>query len=111
MISVTRPSRSMRMNALGEKGEADGAGSSKPRSRPPPTVAPMLRNSRRDTRGPRAMSACRRALDRGADAGVRAAAADVSRHRRFDVGVRRTRFLREQRGGSHDLTRLAIVAL
>src|SRR5207237_338294 len=111
MISVTRPSRSMRMNALGENGEGGRAGNWKPSSRPPPTAALTLRNSRRDTRSWRAMSACRRALDRGADAGVGTAAADVSRHRRVDVGVRRVRFRREQRGGGHDLARLAVAAL
>src|SRR6266571_2822539 len=52
----------------------------------------------------------RRAMDGGPDALIRAAAADVG-HRRVDVGVRRVRGLREQRGRGHDLARLAIAAL
>src|SRR6266540_236672 len=73
----------------------------------------VWRNSRRVTRvadGALMSRSLRRAMDRGADALVGAAAADV-RHRRVDVGVRRVRGLRQQCGGGHDLARLAVAAL
>src|SRR3989449_8019714 len=50
-------------------------------------------------------------LDRGTDAGVGPAAADVARHRPVDVGIARMGVLREQRRCRHDLTRLAVPAL
>src|SRR3979490_954442 len=50
-------------------------------------------------------------LDRFANAGIGAAAADVAGHRVVDVGIRRTRVAREQRRSRHDLARLAIAAL
>src|SRR5438128_374273 len=53
----------------------------------------------------------RRLLDRGADPSVGAAAADVAGHRGVDVGVGGMRVAREQRGGRHDLARLAVAAL
>src|ERR1043166_816827 len=102
MISVTRPSRSTRIKALGSKAEGGGAGRSKPSSRPPPTAALTLRNSRRDTPGGRTTSACRRSLDGGADAPVGAAATDVPRHRGVDIGVGRMRLGREQRRGARE---------
>src|ERR1051325_4407169 len=111
MISVTRPSRSTRMKALGSKVEGGGAGRSKPSSSPPPPAALTLRNSRRDTPGWRTTSACRRSFDGGADAPIGAAATDVPRHRGVDIGVGRMRLGREQRRGGHDLTRLAVAAL
>jgi len=37
--------------------------------------------------------------------------AEVARHRLIDVGVGRARLRREQRGGGHELTRLAVAAL
>src|SRR5256886_11221560 len=52
----------------------------------------------------------RGAVDGGADPLVRAAAADV-RHRGVDLGIARIGGLREQRGGRHDLARLAVAAL
>src|SRR6266566_7387674 len=106
MTSVTRPSRSTRMKALGSKAEGGGAGSSKPSSRPPPTATLTLRNSRRDTPGGWTTSACRRPFDGGADAPISAAATDVPRHRGVDIDVEVV-----QRGGGHDLTRLAVAAL
>src|ERR1043166_3439512 len=99
MISVTRPSRSTRIKALGSKAEGGGAGRSKPSSRPPPTAAPTLRTSRRDTPGGRTTSACRRSLDGGADAPVGAAATDVPRHRGVDIRVGRMRLCRAPRRG------------
>ena len=53
--------------------------------------------------------ACRHAHG-GADALIGAAAADVG-HRLVDVVVGRVRFFPQQRGGGHDLPRLAIAAL
>src|ERR671924_2184208 len=108
MVSVTRPSPSMRMKALGSKAAGGGpgsAGKSKPSSRPPPTAAPTRSNSRRDTRRGRgvATSAGRRPLDGGADTRIGAAAADVARQARVDIGVRGVWLGREQRGRGHDL--------
>src|SRR2546423_1861133 len=112
MISVTRPSRSIRMNALGSRAAGGAAGRSKPSSRPPPTAALTLRNARRESRGGGgATSISGRPLDGGADARVGTAAADISRHRRIDVGVGRVRLRRQQRGGGHDLARLTIAPL
>src|SRR5262245_8857857 len=53
----------------------------------------------------------RRALDRAHDAVVGPAAADVRLHVALDFLPRRARVLPEQRGGAHDLPRLAIAAL
>src|ERR1700704_2542425 len=50
-------------------------------------------------------------LDRFANAGIGAAAADVAGHRVVDVGIRRMRVAREQRRSRHDLARLAVAAL
>ena len=47
----------------------------------------------------------------GADALVGAAAADVAAQRRVDVGIGRIGLCGEQRGGGHDLARLAVAAL
>src|SRR5688572_19776157 len=56
------------------------------------------------------LGAAGRDVDRGADALISAAAADVG-HGLVDVPVGRLRLLREQRRGRHDLPRLAIAAL
>ena len=50
-------------------------------------------------------------LDRGADAGVGAAAADVAGHRGVDLRVVRALVALEQRGRTHDLPALAVAAL
>src|SRR5690606_2441709 len=50
-------------------------------------------------------------LDGGADARVRGTAAEIAVHRLVDVLVGRLRISREQRGGRHDLARLAVPAL
>src|SRR4029077_12684184 len=52
-----------------------------------------------------------RLLDGLADAGIRAAAADVAREGVCEVGVRGRRDLREQRRGRHDLAGLTVAAL
>src|SRR5712671_2985729 len=126
MTSVTRPSLPMRMNAFGAKTEGfPFAAAARPRapasrchpnSNPPPAAAPAVRNPRRDTR---AMSASlvgggrrlRCLLDGLADPRIRAAAADVPRHRLIDIGIRGRWYLREQRSGGHDLSGLAVAAL
>ena len=51
------------------------------------------------------------ALDRGADARVGAAAADIAHHRGVDLGVVRMRIGRQQFGRRHDLAGLTITAL
>src|ERR1041385_1404683 len=54
---------------------------------------------------------CGSRLDCGADARIRAAAAEVSAHRLLDVLFGRTRRLFEQCNGGHDLPALAIATL
>src|SRR5450830_840665 len=85
-----------------------------PSVRPPPTSAVTLRKSRRVVvmaissglahfRGG--------ALDGGADAVVGAATANVAAHGVFDVGIAGVLVGAQQRGGTHQLARLAIAAL
>ena len=50
-------------------------------------------------------------FDRVADAHIGAAAADIARHRRIDIGIVGVRRTFEQRRRGHDLTGLAITAL
>src|SRR5690606_26187924 len=50
-------------------------------------------------------------VDGGADAEVGGATTQVVAHRLVDLGVRRTRGLREERRRRHDLPRLAVAAL
>src|SRR5205823_6149117 len=50
-------------------------------------------------------------LDCFANAEIGAAAADVPGHRVVDIGIRRMRVARQQRGSGHDLSRLAVTAL
>lgn len=52
-----------------------------------------------------------RLFDGGADTLIGAAAANVTGHRRIDIGIARVRIVGEQRGRRHDLARLAIAAL
>src|SRR6185436_21028920 len=53
----------------------------------------------------------RRAFDAGADADIGRAPAQVSVHRVVDVRIGGARVALEQRGGGHDLSRLAVSAL
>src|SRR5467141_660611 len=95
-------------------------GSLKPRASPPPAAAEPTMNLRRERFVARVvffMVVSSGLLDHvgshvhaGADALVGAAAADVG-HRRVDIGVARLRVFPEQRGGRHDLPRLAVAAL
>ena len=59
----------------------------------------------------RLLAGRRRGLDRGADALIGAAPADVARHGAVDVRVGRIRRARQQRGRLHDLAALAVAAL
>src|SRR5207302_580422 len=52
-----------------------------------------------------------RQFDRCANAYVGPAAADVARHGIVDIGVGRARIAGDERGGGHDLARLAVAAL
>src|ERR1700677_5315451 len=54
---------------------------------------------------------CRGELDRLANTRVGPTSTDISRHRRVNVGVTRLRRVREQRRGTHHLTRLAVATL
>src|SRR5262245_5294628 len=136
---VTRPSRSMRMNPLGAKPSAAAASSNlvsggrlKAKSSPPPKAALARKKLRRERlskgttpatrplKGCNDMSTslgCRRCgksrglLDRLADADIGAAATDIARHRRVDVGVGWLGIGGEQRSRGHDLPRLTIAAL
>src|SRR5277367_4338424 len=123
MTSVTRPCPSMRMNALGAKVAFEGGapramGRWKATTKPPPTARPASRKPRlvsaapdfgSDTLRLKPLLCCM--LDRLANAHVRAASADVSRHGRVDVGVAGMRGGVEQGRRGHDLSRLAVPAL
>jgi hypothetical protein len=50
-------------------------------------------------------------MDRGADSGVGATAAEVAVHRFVDIGVCWGDVLREEGGGLHDLARLTVATL
>jgi len=128
-ITVTLLSAPMRTNALGSKVPA---ATITPPALPGPAAcahtpcattpsvrpAPALRKSRRlrltipipFMRASYASVAVA-LLDRGADAVVGAAAADVTAHRGVDVGIARLAFDCEQRRRAHDLARLAVAAL
>src|SRR3954470_21506395 len=81
---------------------------------PPATTppAPASSNSRRVTFWMRMpASTARDAPDRAANAHIGSAAAEVPPHRLYHVVFRRMSVLREQRGGGHDLSALAVAAL
>src|SRR5256885_9863328 len=110
----TLSSAPMRSHALGDSGPTasrrpDGRWNGITRATPAEPAT--CRNSRRETADEVLMSRllCR-AMDRGADALVGPAAADV-RHRRVDVSVGRTCSVGQQGGRGHDLARLAVAAL
>src|SRR5262249_16818077 len=128
--SVVCPERSMRMKALGANlpcvlsGSCSGsftarAGRWKPSTNTP--ASPLCRSARREGKRSNwadeyigsllSLAGARGAVDRLADADIGAAAADVSCHRRVDVGVVRMRRVRKQCRRRHDLTGLAIAAL
>src|SRR5437773_8573045 len=112
MISVTRPSVPMRMNAFGAK---TAAVSRAPAARQlhPTAAHRRRRRSRLEIPGatPDSWFASGRVLDGRADACIGATAANVARHRLVDIGVGRRGVLRQQRGGGHDLAGLAVAAL
>src|SRR5947199_1621669 len=116
MCTVTRPSGVSVIWVFGSQAESAAAlrtptpGSVNDRVRPTPATVVVLMKSRRSIR--RAMShPLGGALDRAPDAQVGRAAAQVARHGGVDVRVGRLRVLGEERGGLHDLPRLAIAAL
>src|SRR5262245_64715416 len=122
MISVIRPSLPMRINAFGAKSvrvpsavaasTRGKAARCSPSRNPPPAAAPVKRIWRRDIwpmvsppLGSRRFASC--LLDGLSDARIGAAAANVPRQRLVDIGVGGRGYLREQRGGGHDLAGLA----
>src|SRR5262249_44592328 len=122
ITKVTLPARSMRRKAFGANGApvvsvsrtSPRAGSPTPSSRPPPIAVVAVRKLRRDGDARSGALISRLLvgnagglLDRRADPRIRAAAADVARHRLVDVRIGRFRLGSEQRAGRHDLTRLA----
>src|SRR5262245_6133413 len=122
--NVTLPVRSMRKKAFGANGASVvrvsrtslRAGSPKPSSKPPPMAAVAVRKLRRDGESSsRVVISCllvsRRLLDGGANTRIRAAAANVARHRSVDIVVARLGVGRDQRARRHDLAGLAVPAL
>src|SRR5215831_16189508 len=109
MTKVMAPSPAMRMKALGAKPSAAAArrsagGRLMLSRRPPPAAALACRSLRREKAVMVSLpSALGSVLDRGTDAAVGAAAADVAGHRRVDVGVGRLGGVGEQRCRRHDL--------
>src|SRR5215471_11963624 len=132
ITKINLPERSMSRNAFGANGASvvssslipARAGRPKPSMRPPPSAAVAVRKLRREQE---TSSACinwlfilclrrggggvaqvcsryaGRSLDRGANARVGAAAADVACHRIVDVRVARLRIIGDQRACRHDL--------
>src|SRR5512145_307938 len=101
---VTVPSGTMRTQAF--SGFAAFAseipGNVNAKARPPLTLKKSLRSM---------SGLLRRALDRGDDAVVGAAAADVAVHMTDDLGACGFGLRLEELGGLHDLPRLAVAAL
>src|SRR5271168_3130420 len=129
MTSVICPASSMRIKALGanlpsvESGGCIGSLTARTgrwkANRKPPASVPVKRLRRETSENLAAMvmarslrlRARRRLLDGGADAHIGAATADVSRHRRIDIGIVGVWCRGKQRGRRHDLPGLAIAAL
>src|SRR5213594_3152011 len=116
MCTVTRPSGVSVIWVFGSQAESAAAvrtptpGSVNDSVRPTPATVVVLMKSRRSIR--RAMShPLGGALDRAPDAQVGRAAAEVARHGGVDVRVGRLRVFGEERGGLHDLARLAVATL
>src|SRR5271156_1200210 len=126
IVKVTLPSWSMRTKAFGAKSAFGSAakargsrGTETPSTRPPPAATVAFTIARRvnvrvdedRVMGEPPSGRTRGLLDGRADAHVGAAAANVSCHRRVDVSVVWVGRIREQRGGGHDLSGLAVAAL
>src|SRR5262245_50482800 len=122
--NVTLPVRSMRRKAFGANGASvvsvsrtsPRAGSPKPSSKPPPMALVATRKLRREGEATSRVFIShllvgRGLLDRRTDAGIRAAAADVARHRSVDIAIARLGVGYEQRACRHDLAGLAVPAL
>ena len=106
--------------SCGAAGLAGVSGNVSASIKPPPTATVALKNSRRLDRGRThsaipvdgsAASSSGGAMNRLANAGIGAATADVSRHRRIDVGIAGAPIGLQQRGCRHDLAGLAVTAL
>src|SRR5439155_6280410 len=122
---VTSPVWSMDTNAVGLKRGtsiagaagtllADPCGSRRsPTTRPPATAAPPTRKRRRLRFSRIVAISCpsRRGLDRRANPLIGTAPADVAGHRLVDIVIGGLGCLREQAGGLHDLSALAVAAL
>src|SRR6267143_506777 len=112
-----------RTQPLGEKGSswANILSEKEPKAMPTAAAPLEIRNARREMlwkampSNPAFMAASscfsRRALDRGDDLVVGAAAAEVARHVLHDLLASRVFRLGEERGRGHDLARLAVAAL
>src|SRR5271169_886987 len=129
MTRVVLPVWSMRMNAFGANWSAlfadcftsSAARSGRWKASVNPAAKPPARTPRREGGCARFWIVCMAAslrpgfacgaLDRVANAHIGAAAADVTRHRRVDIGIVRMGNVREQGSCRHDLARLAIAAL
>src|SRR5262249_46658950 len=122
MVSVTVPSRSMRMKALGTKPAFDGVaaaalarGTWKPTTNALAPTAPI--SARPDGRimsgdfTSNMFGLICGMFDGVANPNIGPATADVSRHGGIDVGIFGVRNAVEQRRGGHDLTGLAVAAL
>src|SRR6266436_2093288 len=121
---VTRPVLSMATNAVGLKRGTSVAGAAgrgaawlrgnirMPTTRPPIAATPPMKPLRLTfSRIARMSCLLRSGFDCSANPLIRAAPADVAGHRVVDVLIARFRVLREQAGGLHDLTALAVAAL
>src|SRR5689334_19036996 len=133
MTRVTAPVGFIRINPFGAKVPATSfsttcdAGAAKtdsvlaPVSAKPSSKPVPCRKARRDSAAssaicaprtsPSMISNSRSVLDRGADAVVGAASADIPRHGRVDVVICRLRRFLQQRRRRHDLAGLAVAAL
>src|SRR5882672_8515435 len=121
--TVTMLSVPTRTQPLGEKGSswANILLEKEPKAMPTAAAPLEIRNARREMlwkampSNPAFMAASlcfsRRALDRGDDLVVGAAAAQVARHVLHDLFASRVLRLREQCRSGHDLARLAVAAL
>src|SRR5512147_2789186 len=86
-------------------------GMARPTRSPPEAVAALMTKRRRVSVLVMASRLSRGAANGAADAHIGAAAANVSRHRRIDVGLVGIGRAVQKRGGRHDLAGLAIAAL
>src|SRR5579863_6974274 len=120
---ITVSSGSITTQALTSRGSALSAaqlclansaaypGKLRPTSNPPEAVAALMTKRRRVKVFVMALHLSRGAMDGAADTHIGAAAADIARHRRVNVGIVGIGRAVQKRGGRHDLAGLAIAAL